>query len=89
LNNKANESSKNNLPWQELFNDAFMKHYSSYDDLHKFFQASGFKIENAKDFQQVPEDQWEEFVKKNTSFNSWEEMLSEAGKSWIKKKLGL
>jgi hypothetical protein len=89
LNNKANESSKPNLPWQELFNDAFMKQYSSYDDLQKFFQASGFKIENAKDFQQVPEDQWEEFVKKNTSFNSWEEMLSEAGKSWIKKKLGL
>ncbi len=96
LPNKSNKTKKNahkkseksTLPWEELLSDVFMKQYSPYENLNQFLEASGFKIENAEDFQQIPEDKWNEFIKASTTFNSWEDMLGTATKSWIKKKLG-
>jgi len=53
------------------------------------FEASGYKIETQEDFNVIPDKEWDEFIKNNTEYTSWEEMLHAASAVWIKKKLGL
>ena len=45
---------------------------------------SGFKLENEEDFSKLSENEdWEFFIIKNTSFNSFEEMENEAAKEYV------
>ncbi|HBD7330913.1 TPA: hypothetical protein KKX22_003201, partial [Legionella pneumophila] len=54
-----------------------------------FIQASGYHIEKNEDLNNIPDKDWDGFIKKSTSFSSWEEMLSTAGTMWAKEKLGI
>ncbi|HAU0926198.1 TPA: hypothetical protein JBH83_15520, partial [Legionella pneumophila] len=82
-------SGQNQVPWSELFNDKFMLEYTSYKSIHDFIQASGYHIEKNEDLNNIPDKDWDGFIKKSTSFSSWEEMLSTAGTMWAKEKLGI
>lgn len=73
----------------ELFSDNFMKKYTDYDSIEKMFENSDFKIESQGDFEKIPDQEWDEYVRETTNFNNWEEMLSKAREEWIAKKLGL
>lgn len=35
----------------------------------------------------IPDDKWNEFIVKNTSFNSWEDMQKEAMNLYVKEQL--
>jgi hypothetical protein len=52
------------------------------------FDASGFKIESPEDFAAIPDAEWDQFIRDNTTFASWEAMLGEAGGEWAARKLG-
>ena len=52
-------------------------------------KKSGFKVESQEDFEAIPDDVWDEFIRNNTSFASWKEMLQAAGAAWAKAKLDL
>jgi len=54
-----------------------------------FLEASGFMVESQADFEAIPDEEWDQFVRANSRFSSWEEMLQEAGQEWLKGKLGL
>ncbi|ABF42474.1 conserved hypothetical protein [Candidatus Koribacter versatilis Ellin345] len=60
--------------------------FISVDDL---FAASDFKVETPEDFKAIPDDQWDDFIRKNTSYESWNAMLTDAASEWTAKKLGL
>ena len=49
--------------------------------------ASGFKVESAEDFAAIPDEEWDAFVSKNTSYSSWEEMQKGAAKDYTKRQL--
>ena len=78
-----------NVPLSELLTAEFLKTYSRFNSLTEMFNASGFVITNADDFKTVPDDQWDEFIKQNTSFADWNELLAAAAKVWTKDQLGL
>jgi len=71
----------------DLMTSEFISGCSSYDDLDSLFSQSGFKIESKEDFEAIPDNEWEEFIINNTSFDSWEEMQETALKSFVKKQL--
>jgi hypothetical protein len=52
------------------------------------FKASGFDIKSADDFKAIPDDQWDNFSRANTTFPNWHEMLGEAGTAFVKMKPG-
>jgi len=66
-----------------------MKKYSSFISLDEMLEKSPFKIESQEDFQKIDDAEWDIFIKNNTKFNSWEEMLSTASTIWVKKQLKL
>jgi hypothetical protein len=77
------------VPLSKLLTSEFLKTCSRFSSLTEMFNASGFVITNADDFKAVPNDQWDEFIKGNTSFADWNELLSVAAKDWTKDQLSL
>lgn len=77
-----------NVPFTELFNDKFMVKYTSFKTLDELFEKSGFKVESQEDFKNIPDAEWDIFIKENTKFSSWEEMYSEAATKYVATQLG-
>lgn len=75
------------VSFAELFNKEFLAACSSFTSLEDMFEKSGFKVETPEDFKAIPDDEWESFIIKNTSYNSWEEMQSDAGSKYFQKIL--
>lgn len=90
VKNRATElDGEHQVPFTELFNDSFMDKYTNFSSLEEMFQASGYNIESPEDFKAIPNEPWDEFIKNNSQFESWEEMRNTAAKEWMAKQLGL
>lgn len=70
------------VPLPELLTPDFLRRYSRFQSAIEKFEASGYKAETAEDFAAVPDDEWDQFVRTNTSFVSWHAMLGKAGRAW-------
>ena len=73
----------------DILNPKFISGHTRFQTADEFFEASGFKLESQADFEAIPEDRLDAFVRSVSSFSSWREMLNTAGAAWAKKKLGL
>jgi hypothetical protein len=62
---------------------------TKFDSLESMFEASGFVVESQEDFEKIPDDEWDSFIKGHTRFASWEDMLGAAVQEWAARKLGL
>ncbi len=76
------------IPLPELLNPEFISECSKFDSVEDMFNSSGYKIKNQEDFAEIPSDQWDDFIKTNTSHESWKAMLGAAVQNWTAKKLG-
>lgn len=74
-----------NVKLVELLNNDFMSSHTQFNSIDDFSEASNFDWEK---FEEIPENELDLFVSKNSSFNSWDEMLSEAATSYYAKQLG-
>jgi hypothetical protein len=72
----------------EILTPQFMSSHTRYQTANEFFEASGFKVDSQADFEAIPEDKLDAFVRSASSFSSWRELLNTAGAAWAKKKLG-
>jgi hypothetical protein len=66
-----------------LLTPRFIQTHTDYETVDEWFAASPFKIENTADFAAIPDDQWDAYVQKTTSFLSWQEMLTRAGTEYL------
>jgi hypothetical protein len=90
LSRRAEEiDGTNEVPINDLFSTLFISRCSKYSSAEEMFEASGYKIETQEDFDAIPDKEWDEFIKNNTEYASWEEMLQAASAEWVKKKIGL
>jgi hypothetical protein len=80
---------EHSVPMKELLTPDFLATCSTLSSVDEMFERSGFKVESQEDFAAIPDDAWDEFIRTNTSFFSWEEMLQSATAAWAKAKLGL
>jgi len=81
-------SREQSIPLSELLNSDFLAACSTLSSVDEMFERSGFKVESEDDFAAIPDDDWEAFIRANTSYFSWKEMLEAAGVAWTKAKLG-
>jgi hypothetical protein len=77
------------VPIAELLTPGFLAKHSQFASLDDLIAASGFKVESAEDFKAIPDEPWDQFIKSNTDFDSWTEMLPGAVAEWTAQKLGL
>jgi len=78
---------KKSVTFGELFNQEFLTACSSFTSIEDMFDKSGFKVETPEDFAAIPDDKWEDFIKANTTYSSWEEMQSDAGSKYFQRML--
>ena len=71
-----------------LFNDSFMKKHTQFANVDELFENSEFEVKTNEDFAKIPDKEWDEYIKKVTTFENWEEMMSEATTTYALKKLG-
>lgn len=88
-NNAEKLSKKDSVDFSELFNPDFLLKHSSFSSFNELADKSPFTINSDKDFEAIPDDEWDKFIKENTDFHNWEEMFSEATDEWLTKELGL
>jgi hypothetical protein len=77
------------IRFDELFNPDFMARFTNYGTIDEMVQASGFKVESADDFKQIPDAKWDAFVRQSTRFANWREMQQKAASEWAARRLGL
>lgn len=74
------------VPVSELFSDHFVVQYTNFPTIRSMFMASGFRIESREDFARIPDAEWDRFIRSNSKFDSWQSMLTAAGKAWAAKR---
>lgn len=90
LARKAEElDGQHTVPVSEILTDNFLLQHTSFSTAGEMFKASGFKIETQEDFASIPDNDWDNYIRSISSFNSWQSMLDAAGQEWAKRKLGL
>jgi hypothetical protein len=77
------------VPLLELLTPSFVSACSQFWDAEALFKASGFSVESQDDFNAIPQSDWDEFIRANTSFENWQALLDAAVAEWTKKQLGL
>jgi hypothetical protein len=77
------------VPMNELLTPGFLAKHSRFLSPDEMFEAAGYSVESSEDFANIPDEEWNQFIQQNTTFASWDDMLSAAGSEWAEKKLGL
>lgn len=75
------------VPLGELLTPGFLAKHTRFLSEDEMFEASGFNVETAEDFEKIPDDEWNNFIEQNTPFATWSDMLSAAAAEWTRKKL--
>lgn len=83
----ASLSGTHDVPVSELLTSEFMLLNTDFESAEAMFVASGYKMESTADLASIPDGAWDSFVGSRTRFGSWEELLSEAAKEYLGRRL--
>lgn len=78
-NNLSNLST--NVSIKDLLTSDFLKQYTNFSTLEEFDSHSGIDWEN------IDDTKLDAFVSANTQFNSWQELITQAGTLWVANQL--
>ena len=85
----ADKMNNNNVSFNILFSDKFMRKYTTFNSFNEMIIKSGFKLETEEDFEKISDNELDLFIKNSSSFNSWEDMIQEAVNNHFAEQLGL
>lgn len=75
------------IPIEEIFTPEFMKRYTKSRDFEEILLESGFvnceNPFNQEIFEAIPDEEWDEYISKNTSYSTWEDILKKASEDYI------
>jgi hypothetical protein len=89
LTRRAQElESQRTICLTELVTPAFISDCSRFDSLEDMFEAGGFQIKSPDDLTAIPHDERDEFIRKFTTYQTWQQLLDDAVKQWTLTQLG-
>lgn len=80
---------ENTVSLRDLFTEEFMRQHTAVTSFENFIEQSQWQVESEEDFEAIPEDEFDEYVKAHSDFESWEDMLGTAANEWIVREIGL
>lgn len=86
IKKKAEEAS-GNVPVTELLHEEFMKSHTKFENVQEFFNAFPTKFKTQEEWNAIDEAEKDGFVKNNTDFKTWAEMMKKAGTEHLKSKM--
>ncbi len=72
---------------EKLFPVGFMAEYTDYEIIEDFLKEGNLDSGEEDLSERLLRDDWDEFVRENSVFSSWKEMLAKGGEIWMERKL--
>ena len=87
--NQYPDSSNGNISIDKLFNNAFMEKYTNYSNLTDFIINSELVPKDTlvvthEIFENIPCEEFDEYIRSNTVFDSWSDMFDKATSKFLK-----
>jgi len=80
-------SREQKVPLNNIFPSSFMSKFTQFSSFNEMVNKSPFRVKTEEDFKNIPDKDWDAYVREKTSFNSWDEMLSKAGEQYFGKQI--
>lgn len=82
-----NLEGEHQIPVTDLLNTSFMNKYTTFEDAQEF--VDGCEKVCGADFSEIDEmdEKFNDFIKENTSFNNWSELMEKASGEWITEQI--
>lgn len=77
----------NEVPFLEIMSPEFISSISRFDSFDSFAKGAGYTVLTVDDLKAIPDEPWNEFIRKETSFENWLEMQKAGGAEYLKRKL--
>lgn len=95
LENKLNQMQKSaeeldgsTVALNDLFTKSFMNKYTNYSSFDELLESGNFIVNSQEDFDNIPDSELDLHISQNTKFNTFQDMLDEAGADYALKQLG-
>jgi hypothetical protein len=75
------------VPLDELLNPGFLAKYSRFLSYDEMFEESGIRLKSQDDFANLPDGELDKVIQQNTTFATWQDMVSAAAVEWFQKKI--
>ena len=85
-NNASKLSGDNQVSFNDLYPDSFMKKNTNYANIDIFLKDLG--VTNKESFEKLPQSELEKHVVQNTKFSSWHDMEEKAVGEYFSRKIG-
>ena len=72
----------------ELFPSGFMLKHSKFSSFDALLNASGFTVNTKEDFEAIPDNEFDEYIRSVTTFCNWQSMLCAGTEAYVAKKMG-
>ncbi|SFF72766.1 hypothetical protein SAMN05216353_10724 [Halobacillus alkaliphilus] len=86
--NASKVSGDNELSFEELFPPSFMSAHTNFNSFQEMLDQSPFEVKSQKDFEAIPNYEFDTYISQSTNFSSWKGMQQKAVAEWTSKKLG-
>lgn len=71
---------------EDVFPDSWIQSHTEHDSLQAFVDA-GFD-DQYDTFEEIPDEEFDEWVARETQFSDWADMQTAAGQAWLQRQLG-
>ena len=89
LTKKAEELSKlREVNMSEVLTSEFLRANTTVGTFDELLEKSGFKVETQADFIAIPEEEFDQYIRSISSFDSWSDMIGQAHEEYIAAQLG-
>ncbi|MFN7152584.1 MAG: hypothetical protein ACK4OE_02750 [Acidovorax sp.] len=77
------------IPVDELLTPGFVARHTMFPDFGALLRASAFVPEQVVFLERTSDDDWEKFIRRVSSFSTWNAMLKDARGEWIMRRMGV
>ncbi|QIB70681.1 hypothetical protein Ami103574_04295 [Aminipila butyrica] len=82
---KAAKKISGEKSFDEIFTPSFMKRYTNFSNFDELLEAGDFVINSQEDFENIPDNEFDEHIRATTQFSSWQKMLDKASDLYAQK----
>jgi len=76
---------RHEVPLKELFHPGYVRLNTKFTSIDEMLDTSGIQVKSPADL--TRNEEWDAFVRANTHYSSWQEMLNAAIANWTKQQL--
>ena len=75
------------VDFEELFDRSFMRWFTRCRSFERFLAGGHFRVRSQAEFEALPEEAMDAYVRRVTRFSSWKEMLDTATDLYARRQL--